>query len=137
MNAPGFDIASEMAGAYTLHKNLAQDVIVTTEDKVRICLMQHQERLLLSTSWQTPLGLTATLGTTLVAATFQTNVLSADTWSALFVFALVLSLVWLVVAVWRAAAARGGHSIDTLIGLIKRSSSTSAGFTASGTAVDT
>src|SRR5437879_321071 len=51
-----------------MHYNLAQDVIITTEDKVRLCIFRHVEMLTGKGAWVTPVSLFFTFATVITTA---------------------------------------------------------------------
>lgn len=83
------------------HSNLDQDNVVTTEDKIRICLMTYLGRIESRNTWHTPLGIVLALGLTFLTADFKHFYFSADTWRAFFFFALLSSFIWLIVTLRR------------------------------------
>ncbi len=85
-----------------IHVNLAQDVIVTTADKVKLCLSEHLGRMEKKRAWMTPLAALVTIVITFVTATFKDWVLSAAVWCAVFLIAGVISLFWLLYAILQA-----------------------------------
>jgi hypothetical protein len=120
MTASGpIDLTSEMSKRVTIHMNLGQEMVITTVDKLRLCLMENRDCLADKKEWVTPLGVFLVLVTTIVAADFHDFVLKAPVWSALYVLGSAASLVWLVRAGWKAWRNRDLGSIDTLIDRIK------------------
>ena len=91
-----------------VHVNLSQAVIVTTEDKLELCLNKHLKRAERKYAWVTPAGICLAILTTLVTTSFKDFVLSANTWNALFILVGIASLVWLIVALNSAR-----ESVDT------------------------
>ena len=80
-----------------IHTNLAQEVVVTTEDKIRICLISYLNRIGKKNGWIAPSGILLTIIITLLTSQFKDFYFSADTWTAVFIIAALLSLVWLVI----------------------------------------
>lgn len=76
--------------------NLDQEVIITTEDKVRISLMKYLNKMGKKDSWVAPGGILLTIVITLLTTNFKTFYFSADTWTAVFIIAGIISLIWLV-----------------------------------------
>ncbi len=101
----------------TTHWNLAQEVIITNEDKLRLCILKHIDSLTVRASWVAPVSLFVTFATVLTTAKFRLFVLPAATWRAVFVLGTVLTFLWSVYAVRRAYGAKA--DIDTLVGDIK------------------
>lgn len=80
-----------------IHTNLAQEVVVTTEDKIRICLISYLNRISKKRGWIAPCGILLTIIITFLTAKFKDFIFSADSWTAVFIIAAFLSTVWLVV----------------------------------------
>jgi hypothetical protein len=102
-----------------IYSNLQQEIIITTEDKVRICLMQHLERMAEKKAWLVPLGIFLTILVVFPTTTFHGFLVSAETWQAIFLICGTTSLIWLVAAFWRATRS---SSLDDVVSAIKRSS---------------
>lgn len=79
----------------TIYANLSQEVIITTEDKIWKCLKIYLDKISRRNEWQTPLGIAITIGITLLTTDFKDFIFKADTWTALFIFGLIISLIWL------------------------------------------
>ena len=79
--------------------NLPQDVITTTEDKVRLCLSEHLKRMEKKKGWVTPLSMLISFTLILITTSFKDVGLDAATWKAIFIIADVVALVWLAYAV--------------------------------------
>ena len=70
----------------TVHKNLAQEIIVINIDKLKLILKDHQDALRQKRDWINPLALFITLLVTNLTSTFNdTWSISADTWKAIFI----------------------------------------------------
>jgi hypothetical protein len=82
-----------------VHLNVSQEVIVTTEDKIRLCLSEHLGKMEKRKSWITPLGILLTIIVTLSTSNFIDKLFKAATWQAVFVIAGVISLIWLIYAI--------------------------------------
>jgi hypothetical protein len=79
-----------------VNMNTSQELIVITEDKARICLMNHVQNIEKRNAWMAPAGILATLIITLATTTTKDFIFSADVWQAIFAFSIVLTLIWLV-----------------------------------------
>ena len=79
-----------------VHLNVSQEVIVTTEDKMRLCLSEHLKRMEKRKSWVAPLGILGAIVVTLVTSTFKDMGLDAATWKAVFIITGLISLCWLI-----------------------------------------
>lgn len=100
-----------------IHVNVAQDIIVTTEDKVHRCLTAHLGTMENRKAWLTPACTLLTIVATLVTCTFQDFVLKAAEWKALFVFIGIASAGWLgksLISLCRS------HTMDDVIDELKK-----------------
>jgi hypothetical protein len=77
--------------------NLKQEIIVITADKARLCLRDAVDNMERSKAWQTPAGILITILVVFPVSTFQDFLgISKDTWKALFVFAALFFVGWLI-----------------------------------------
>lgn len=106
---PSFVVGGESYGRVEVYENLDQEVIITTTDKVKLCLIEHRRALRAQWDWVTPLGILISLIPSLVAADFQNKGFKAETWEAIFIVASIVSGIWLVCTV-----------IQSLVTLAKR-----------------
>lgn len=118
-SSQNINVQEEFSQRLTVHKNLCQDVLVTTEDKVRLCLLKHKERLNMRNEWMVPLGIFLTLIAALCAADFKVFILKAEVWEAIFLLSAVISFVWFVISVIRAWKCRGENDIEVIITTLK------------------
>jgi hypothetical protein len=87
----------------TIHKNVGQEFVITTVDKVKLCLREHKEILTSRMEWLAPLGVFLALLTTLVAADFKDAFsLSKQDWRAIFIVGTIVSFLWLLRCIYRA-----------------------------------
>jgi hypothetical protein len=56
----GFSL-NELGEGSTVSKNVSQEVIVTTRDRVELCLIRHQKNLRSRQDWIVPLGILLTI----------------------------------------------------------------------------
>jgi len=91
-----------------VHFNVGQEIVVTTEDKVWRILTNHLSRIEKRDAWITPLGILITLLVVFATTSFQQFLFSAETWEAIFVIAVWLSLFWFVRCLWQS---KGSASI--------------------------
>ena len=102
--------------------NISSDVLVITEDKVRLVLIENQEQSLKQRSWQTPLGILATLLTVLVTTRpVSAFGLSGSDWRAVGVVATVVTAGWLGRTAWATARAyrSGAGTIEGIVARLK------------------
>jgi hypothetical protein len=114
-------LASQIVQNTTLHLNLSQDAIVITEDKVRLCLIEHLGRIEAKRQWRAPAGVLLTLSITFATTDFNDFFLKAVTWEALFIISTVLILVWLA---WAIRKAWGAPSVEDVVASMKRAGAT-------------
>lgn len=104
-----------------VHLNVSQEVIITTEDKVRLCLRDHMELLSKKGRWITPVSLFLTLLLVFATTNFHDKfIFSASTWQAVFVICLAITFIWSLTSIFSALKAK--KTIDDLIDEIKQSS---------------
>ena len=104
-----------------IHSNLEQVVIVTTEDKVRLCLHKSIDRLGTKREWWTPVALLITLVLALTTAEFKDQfTIPAATWQAFFLLLTAASFIWTGVAIWKAT--RVQVSVESIVSEIKQQS---------------
>jgi hypothetical protein len=122
-------VAKQIAAAVS-HVNVAPEIIVITEDKTRLCLIEWRDRIEDSQGWIAPLSLVLSLAFTFLTSTFHDVLgLPRDTWQAFALFCIVLAIGWLVVGLVRLirlVRSQNG-SIDSLIGKMKKGGQTSIG----------
>jgi hypothetical protein len=102
------------------HINLSQEVIVITEDRFRLCLQSHADRLTAKERWVAPVSLLIALGIVFPTAEFKQFVLPSATWQAIFVICTAGAAVWSAVSIWRAIGT--DSKLDTLVREVKRNS---------------
>ena len=115
------EFAQEFSSQLTVHKNLGQEVVVTTVDKVRLCLMQNEAHLRGQRDWITPLSLLLASCTTLLAAEFKNVGLAKEVWQSLYILGSIACLIWLIKAATAAWRYRNKASIDAIVHELKAS----------------
>jgi predicted phage tail protein len=84
------------------HKNVSQEVVEITTDKLRIILSQHIKKIERQKEWQTALGILLALVASLITAEFKTVFgVEAGVWKSLFILGAVASGVWLLLCAFR------------------------------------
>ena len=78
--------------------NLNQQVIMTTEDRLRICLIENLKKAEKKYDWIAPFGILIAIVTTFVTTSFKNVVLSSQTWEAIFIIGGIASFIWLIIA---------------------------------------
>lgn len=102
-----------------VHTNLAQDVVVTTEDKIRICLINYLSKMEKKSTWVAPASILLTIVITLLTSQFNNFYLNADTWTAIFTISAILSGLWLLRSLKNAFTS---VKIDNVIDELKKGS---------------
>jgi hypothetical protein len=106
----------ELTGDFTIHKNLTQDVILTTEDKLRLALIEHRDVLSGKREWISAGTLSLSLLSTLLLTNFKDGLgLTADTWRAAYCFFFAMAFLWFVNSLIKLYRNRKRREIDFLI----------------------
>ena len=81
-------------------QNTKSPHILITKDKIENILLKHANRLNARTAWVAPFGISSSLGLALVTTSEFKNFIgiSAHTWNAFFILALVASGAWLIIS---------------------------------------
>ena len=77
--------------------NLNQQVIMTTEDRLRICLIENLKKAEKKYDWIAPLGILIAIIIAFVTSSFNDVFLSSQTWEAIFIIGGVASFIWLII----------------------------------------
>jgi hypothetical protein len=101
-----------------VQSNLGQTIIITTEDKIEICLMKYLEDLENKRSWLTPFGLLLSIVLTFLTTDFKEWIIPKETWQAIFIVAEIIFLGWLAISIKRAWQTK---SIKDVLEEIKKS----------------
>lgn len=100
-----------------VHRNTNQEVIQITDDKLRLILKNHLEKMEKRNDWVAPLGVLIAVLTVFVSATFKDALgLSAATWNALFILLAIAASGWLIRCL---LAMKRSPSLDDVINTIK------------------
>jgi undecaprenyl pyrophosphate phosphatase UppP len=100
-----------------VHLNVAQNVIVITEDKLRLHLGNTTKKMEKKNAWVAPLGILLAIILAFATADFRDFGLKASTWEAVFVIAAGLALLWLI---WSIIQHSKSETVDDLIERIKK-----------------
>lgn len=115
----------DFKGEVVIHKNLTQDVVLTTEDKLRLALIQHRETLNSRAEWVGAGVLAFSFLSTLLLTEFRDiGPLSASTWQAVYLILFLLALARFVNILVKMYVNRKKATIDYVIKKIKQSAST-------------
>ena len=114
------DFGSELSKNLTIHKNVKQEIIITTSDKIKLVLISTKEILTAQRDWLTPFGLLISFVATLCTADFKDAFkLSKEFWHAIFVLLSVASTVWLLSCFYKLYRNWGKDNLDKIIEEIK------------------
>lgn len=117
----GFQIDNDLFENSIIHKNISQEVIITTVDKIRLCLHDYKDTLKAQTDWVAPAGILITLVATLSAADFKLFLgLNSDVWKALFIFGSIMSAISLIRALNNVRKIRGKNDVESIIQNLKQ-----------------
>lgn len=111
-------LAENIVSNSAISFNLGQNVISTTEDKIRLAVLTHLNRIEQRQAWLAPAGIFLTIALAFATTDFRDAWLSASTWRAIFILCGVASFIWLVVAGVRALRA---PSVDDFINALRSS----------------
>jgi hypothetical protein len=119
-NGLSVDLSDELSKNLTIHKNVNQEIIVTTSDKIKLVLISTKEKLTSQRDWWTPFGLLISFVTTLCTADFKDVYgLTKDTWKAIFIILILLSSIWLFITLRKLFLNWGKYNLDSIIEKIK------------------
>ncbi len=126
MSTNKINFSDELGNGLTIHKNMKQDIIVTTEDKMKLNLIKAKELLNVQKDWWTPLGLLITSISTLCTSDFKDIFgVKKEFWSAVYFLIAFISLVWLVISLYKLCKHWGEDDVEKIIEKIKLSSENS------------
>ena len=117
-------IDEEMLKTSSYYTNVRQDFIMTTEDKIRLCLIKYQNILKLKNDWIAPAGmLIALIATLVVASDFKEFLsISPEGWRAIFIVGMITSFLILLRSLYYIYINRKNNAIETIIQELKESS---------------
>jgi len=119
-NGLNIDLNDEFSKNMTVHKNVEQEIIITTSDKIELVLIKTKEILTSKRDWWTPFGLFMAFVTTFCTADFKDFLgLTKDTWKALFIFLTIAAFVWLILSLIKLGKYWGKGDLKTIIDQIK------------------
>ncbi len=96
--------------------NTKTDFIEITEDKLENILIKFIRNLKKASGWLTPLSVFTTLLITNLSADFKLFAgIQKETWSAIFIIAMIVSFVWLLIKLFMAVMIRKEVKVEYLI----------------------
>ena len=115
-------INEEIFESSNIYTNISQEIVITTEDKIRLCLLEYKDVLKAQREWIAPAGIFIALVTTLIATDFKQLLnLSPDVWKALFIFCSIICFLFLLKALRDVLKYRGYRDIEIIIEKLKQS----------------
>lgn len=114
------EIGDELSKNLTIHKNVKQEIIITTADKIKLVLINTREILTAQRDWWTPTGLLLSFIATLTTADFK-DALSVpkEFWHAIFVLLTIASTFWLLKSLYKLYKNWGQDDLTKIIEQIK------------------
>jgi hypothetical protein len=109
-------LAENLVQNTELSLNIGQNIITTTEDKVRLAVLTHLKRIEDRRAWLAPGGIFLSILAAFVTADFKNVWLPAATWQAVFFICSVASLVWLIISIVKALRA---PTVDDFIATLR------------------
>jgi hypothetical protein len=104
-----------------LNREVINDIIVTTTDKLKNQLNEYQEILSGKLDWIGPLGIVISLVAALVASDFKDSLyIKADAWQGIFIVAIILSTIWLAFVFYKIFKHRNKRNINYIVQKIKK-----------------
>lgn len=100
-----------------LYLNIREKVIVITEDKLRICLIEHIKNAEEKRTWITPLCILIAVILTCVTTTFHDAWFDASTWKAIFLLVGAMNFAWLL---WGLNKLRKSKKIEYILEEVKK-----------------
>lgn len=114
------DFGDELSKNLTIHKNVKQEIIITTEDKIKLVLINTREILTSQRDWWTPAGLLLSFIATLSTADFKDALkVPKEFWHAIFVLLTIASAVWLLISLRKLFKNWGQDDLIKIIEQIK------------------
>jgi len=114
------DFSDELSKNLTIHKNVNQEIIITTSDKIKLVLLSTKEIMTSQRDWWTPFGLLISFISTLCTADFKLSFgISKDFWKAIFVLLTIFSFLWFCKSIYRLIKNWGNDDLDKIIAQIK------------------
>lgn len=113
-------VKNKMTQDSKVHFNIEQDLIFTTEDKLRLCLIEYLDSISKKGKWTTPFGMLITVGLTLLTADFKEFILTKEQWQAIFIFSIFFLTSWLAKRIYISYNSK--KTLEDLVVSIKKKS---------------
>ncbi|MGG2053086.1 hypothetical protein ABFY48_01715 [Lysinibacillus pakistanensis] len=119
------DVNELISESSQFHANISQNVVLTTEDKLELCLLKHQETLKAKSDWKTPVSILATLVTVLITAEFKSFLgFSADVWKSVVVLSCFITAYLSIKTLYKFYKVKDSGDLKKVISEIKKSNVT-------------
>jgi hypothetical protein len=119
-NGLSINVGDEIHNNSTIYTNVNQDIIITTEDKIKLVLIKTKETLKSQRDWLTPLSLTLSFVTTLCTSEFKYSLgQNKEFWKAIFVILTFVTIIWFFKAIYKLLKHWGCDDLDKIIKQIK------------------
>lgn len=83
----------------SVHTNISQDVIVISEDRLKLKLIGYEQCKKKLDNWVSPLAIFITSIVTLITTDFKKALLlSGEVWNAIFVILTIVTFVWFLIS---------------------------------------
>lgn len=92
-------LISQLVEVDELHLNISQQVIVTTQDKLELCLNKYLKKSEKKKEWLTPFGLLVAIVIVFVSANFKEFIFAKETWEAIFIILGIGSFFWFTITI--------------------------------------
>ncbi len=113
-------IHAELIKNTNQHFNLGENIVVTTEDKINLCLMKHLKSLEDRKSWLIPFGPLLAIILAFITTDFKDGLgLLKATWEAIFIILGVAFFLWSIIAGYKSIRAK---TIRDIVEELKKSS---------------
>jgi len=99
-----------------VNMNVAQNVVVTTEDKLKLAIQNHSNGIGKKKDWIAPFSIALSIIVSMSSTEFRDFIVSKEVWSAVFLICFAGSIAWFFVVI---RYAFGKYSTDALLEEIK------------------
>lgn len=113
------DLNHDISEKLVVHKNVGQEIVIINQDKLKLILIEFEEKMKKSRDWINPLALFLTLLIANFSVEFHDFLkIPANVWQAIFLLGNFFALIWLVINSYRKIFQKG-DDIDSVISKIK------------------
>ena len=111
----------DLKGEIIIHKNLTQNLLVTTEDKMKLALIEHRDALASRDEWVGAGALIFSFMSPLLIANFRDiGPITADTWRTIYFLFCALAFYRFISVLIKTSRNRNKAKIDYLINQMKQ-----------------